>query len=108
MPWTHDHGITVIPGPLVSEVILSPREIDFTGIDRPDVVVALAAEGVARRQAVFGQLDSSDGLSKRPIWRSPQPLLFAVRRLTRLVQYVSEYPGQTAVAAAVAVGPKFL
>jgi pyruvate/2-oxoacid:ferredoxin oxidoreductase beta subunit/Pyruvate/2-oxoacid:ferredoxin oxidoreductase gamma subunit len=54
-----DHGITVMSGPSVSEVILSPQEIDFTGIDAPSLVVALAAEGVARRQAVFGRLDSN-------------------------------------------------
>jgi pyruvate/2-oxoacid:ferredoxin oxidoreductase beta subunit/Pyruvate/2-oxoacid:ferredoxin oxidoreductase gamma subunit len=54
-----DHGITVMTGSSVSEVILSPEEIDFTGIDRPSLVIALAAEGVARRLAVFGRLDSS-------------------------------------------------
>jgi pyruvate/2-oxoacid:ferredoxin oxidoreductase beta subunit/Pyruvate/2-oxoacid:ferredoxin oxidoreductase gamma subunit len=55
----NDHGITVMTGPSVSEVILSPEEIGYTGIDRPSLVIALAAEGVARRKAVFGQLGSS-------------------------------------------------
>ena len=55
----NDHGITVMTGPSVSEVFLSPEEIDFSGIATPSLVVALAAEGVARCQAVFGRLDSS-------------------------------------------------
>jgi Pyruvate/2-oxoacid:ferredoxin oxidoreductase gamma subunit len=53
----NEYNITVLTGPSISELILSPEEIDYTGIASPTVVVALAAEGVNRRKALFGQLD---------------------------------------------------
>jgi Pyruvate/2-oxoacid:ferredoxin oxidoreductase gamma subunit len=52
----NDYPITVLRGHSVSEVILSKREIGFTGIERPSVVVALAAEGVARRTKMLADL----------------------------------------------------
>jgi hypothetical protein len=45
-------------GHSISELILSPAEIDYTGIKRPGVVLALAQEGVDRRKDMFKQLDS--------------------------------------------------
>jgi hypothetical protein len=53
----NEYNITVLRGPSISEVILSPEEIGYTGIDKPHVVVALAEEGVQRRKAVFSDLD---------------------------------------------------
>lgn len=52
----NDYGITVMTGPSISELILSPEEIDYTGIDNPEVVVALAPEGVTRRREIFERL----------------------------------------------------
>jgi len=52
----NEYNITVLRGPSISEVILSPEEIDFTGIDNPAVVVALDQEGVDRRRAMFERL----------------------------------------------------
>ena len=52
----NDYDITVLRGPSISEMILSPREIDYTGIDRPSVVVALGPEGVARRKKMYARL----------------------------------------------------
>ena len=52
----NEYNITVLRGPSISEVILSPEEIDFTGIDNPAVVVALDQEGVDRRRAMFDRL----------------------------------------------------
>ncbi len=40
-------------------MILSPQAIDYTGISRPAVVVALGPEGVARRKKMFAGLDDS-------------------------------------------------
>jgi hypothetical protein len=40
-------------------MILSPEEIDYAGIDRPSVVVALGPEGVARRKKAFEGLDET-------------------------------------------------
>ncbi len=52
----NDYPITVMRGHSVSEIILSDAPIDYTGIERPSVVIALAAEGVGRRQAMFAEL----------------------------------------------------
>ncbi|MGD9018313.1 MAG: thiamine pyrophosphate-dependent enzyme [Desulfobacterales bacterium] len=53
----NDYPITVMRGHSVSELILSQQKIGYTGIERPTAVVALAAEGVAKRRALFGRLD---------------------------------------------------
>jgi Pyruvate/2-oxoacid:ferredoxin oxidoreductase gamma subunit len=52
----NDYDITVLRGPSISEMILSPQAIDYTGIGRPSVVVALGPEGVARRRKMFAGL----------------------------------------------------
>jgi len=49
----NDYPITVMRGHSVSELIVSPDAIDYTGIERPTTVVALAAEGVAKRRALL-------------------------------------------------------
>ncbi|MFC1813951.1 thiamine pyrophosphate-dependent enzyme [Thermodesulfobacteriota bacterium] len=53
----NDYDITVLRGPSISEVILSPEEIDFTGIDRPNIILVLSQEGVDRRRYLFDHLD---------------------------------------------------
>ena len=45
----NDYPVTVMRGHSVSEIILSDAEIDYTGVEHPALVVALAAEGVQRR-----------------------------------------------------------
>jgi 2-oxoglutarate ferredoxin oxidoreductase subunit beta len=55
----NEYNITVLRGPSITEVILSPDKIGYTGISRPDVVLALSQEGVARRNAVFDSLDNT-------------------------------------------------
>lgn len=52
----NDYDITVLRGPSISEMILSPQAIDYTGIQRPSVVAALGPEGVARRKKIFAGL----------------------------------------------------
>jgi len=52
----NDYPITVLRGHSVSEVILSPEAIGYTGIDIPDAVLVLGPEGVARRKAMFDAL----------------------------------------------------
>jgi pyruvate/2-oxoacid:ferredoxin oxidoreductase beta subunit/Pyruvate/2-oxoacid:ferredoxin oxidoreductase gamma subunit len=52
----NEYNITVLRGPSISELILSPEEIDYTGIDIPSVVVALDQEGVDRRRDLFRHL----------------------------------------------------
>ncbi len=53
----NEYNITVLRGPSISELILSPEEIDYTGIQRPSAIVALDQEGVNRRKAMFDHLD---------------------------------------------------
>jgi len=54
----NEYNITVLRGPSISELILSPQEIDYTGIQQPGVVIGLAREGVDRRKDLFQRLDS--------------------------------------------------
>jgi Pyruvate/2-oxoacid:ferredoxin oxidoreductase gamma subunit len=53
----NEYNITVLRGPSISELILSPRDINFTGIETPNVVVALDQEGVDRRRDLFQRLN---------------------------------------------------
>jgi Pyruvate/2-oxoacid:ferredoxin oxidoreductase gamma subunit len=52
----NDYPITVMRGHSISEVILTEGEIGYTGIETPTTVMALAAEGVARRSRLFAGL----------------------------------------------------
>lgn len=53
----NEYNITVLRGPSITEVILSPQAIGYTGIERPDVILALSQEGVDRRKRLFDSLD---------------------------------------------------
>jgi len=52
----NDYPITVLRGHSISELILAPNDIEFTGIERPNVVIAIGQEGVARRKDLFAML----------------------------------------------------
>jgi 2-oxoglutarate ferredoxin oxidoreductase subunit beta len=53
----NEYNITVLRGPSISEVILSPEPIGYTGIERPDMILALGQDGVDRRKTLFDILD---------------------------------------------------
>jgi len=53
----NDYPITVLRGYSISELILSPQDILYTGIAKPSVVLALGQEGVNRRRDLFPVLD---------------------------------------------------
>ena len=55
----NDYPITVLRGHSISEVILSPHPIGFTGIEQPDIILALSAEGVERREATIADAKPS-------------------------------------------------
>ncbi len=55
----NDYPITVLRGHSISEVILSPHPIGFTGIEQPDIIMALSAEGVERREATIAEAKPS-------------------------------------------------
>lgn len=48
-----DYNVTVMRGPSISELVISPRPIDYTGIQRPDAILALSMDGVNRRRDMF-------------------------------------------------------
>ena len=54
----NEYDITVLRGPSITEVILKPDEIDFSGIEKPSIVLALSDEGVKRRAAWFKKFDN--------------------------------------------------
>jgi pyruvate/2-oxoacid:ferredoxin oxidoreductase beta subunit len=62
----NEYNITVLRGHSITEVILSPRAIGYTGIERPDVVLALSQEGVDRRKRLFDSLDNSALILQAP------------------------------------------
>ncbi len=49
----NEYNITVLTGPSITELILSPDPIDYTGIDTPSIILALSSEGVERRKYLF-------------------------------------------------------
>ncbi len=51
-----DYPITVMRGHSVSDIILSDTEIEYTGVENPSVVIALAPEGVNRRKKMLTHL----------------------------------------------------
>jgi pyruvate/2-oxoacid:ferredoxin oxidoreductase beta subunit/Pyruvate/2-oxoacid:ferredoxin oxidoreductase gamma subunit len=52
----NEYNITVLRGPSISEIILSPEEIGYTGIEKPHIILALSHEGVQRRAQLFDEL----------------------------------------------------
>lgn len=52
----NDYDITVLKGPSVSEIIVWPGEVGYTGIDAADVVVVISDEGVRRRRGAFAAM----------------------------------------------------
>lgn len=55
-----DYPITVKTGHSVSELILSPDRIDYTGIDRPDLLVILSEDGLAKAQPHLAAMTQAD------------------------------------------------
>ncbi|MCP3944168.1 MAG: 2-oxoglutarate synthase [Desulfobacteraceae bacterium] len=55
----NDYNITVLRGQSVSEILLSPEKIGYTGIESPTLVMALSLEGVQRREKIFKNLKPS-------------------------------------------------
>ena len=53
----NDYHITVMRGPSVTEVIVSPQAITYTGVGKPDVIIALTEEGVRKRWGLFERIE---------------------------------------------------
>ncbi|MGD8371960.1 MAG: thiamine pyrophosphate-dependent enzyme [Syntrophobacterales bacterium] len=52
----NDYNITIMRGPSVTEIIVSPEPISYTGVEQPDVIVALSEEGVRRGWNLFNKV----------------------------------------------------
>lgn len=62
----NEYNITVLRGPSISELILSEEPIEYAGIERPDVILALSQEGVDRRRPLFAGLRSNTRVLQMP------------------------------------------
>lgn len=58
----NDHPVTVKSGYSLSEIIISPKEIRFTGIEKPDVVLVISQEGLEKSKQGISKLTESDYL----------------------------------------------
>ncbi len=61
-----DYPTTVKSGHSVSEIILSPEEIRYTGIDRPDALVLLSEDGLAKVRHHLAVMTPDDVLITTP------------------------------------------
>ena len=68
----NDYNITVLRGQSVSEILLSPEKIGYTGLESPSVILALSDEGVQRRQKIFAGLSSDAFILKEKSVTIPQ------------------------------------
>ena len=68
----NDYNITVLRGQSVSEILLSPDPIGYTGIESPTVVLALSDEGVARRHKIFATLSEDAFILKEKSVEIPE------------------------------------
>ena len=53
----NDYPITVLRGYSISEIVLDCQPVDYTGLTRPSIIIAVAAEGINRRKSVFEDLE---------------------------------------------------
>jgi 2-oxoglutarate ferredoxin oxidoreductase subunit beta len=60
-----DYPVTVMTGHSVSEVILSPEEVFYTGIQKPDIFLAIAPEGLKFTRHQFKALTENDTIFAR-------------------------------------------
>lgn len=67
-----DYDITVLRGPSVSEVLISPDKIGYSGLEFPSVVLALSHEGVQRRKGVFKGLQTDTVIIREKSVRLPE------------------------------------
>jgi 2-oxoglutarate ferredoxin oxidoreductase subunit beta len=66
-----DYPVTVSSGHSVSEVIVSPREIFYTGISKPDALLLLAPEGLNQVKSQLAAMDASQRVYVLPELAAP-------------------------------------
>ena len=92
-----DYPITVQTGHSVSEIIVSPERIDYTGIDSPDFFVVLSEDGLARARSRIEALAATCALYAEETLELP-----ATRARVRRLPFaeLSRRVGRPAVATA--------
>ncbi len=61
-----DYPITVKTGHSISELILAPGEIEYSGITRPDALLAISAEGIAKAGRQLAAMTAEDRVFALP------------------------------------------
>ncbi len=51
-----EYNVTVMRGPSITELILAPEPITYTGVEQADVIVAISQESVIKRSDSFGRM----------------------------------------------------
>ncbi len=54
-----EYNVTVMRGPSVTELIISPEPITYAGIEQPDIILALSQEGVSKRRNIFHEMSKN-------------------------------------------------
>ena len=61
-----DYPVTIMTGHSISEIILSPEEVMFTGISKPDTLIIVAEEGRKKVGHFLERMDASDRVFVTP------------------------------------------
>ncbi|MGB8645526.1 MAG: thiamine pyrophosphate-dependent enzyme [Anaerolineae bacterium] len=61
-----DYPTTVMSGHSVSEVIVSPEEIYYTGINRPDILAVITPEGLGQVKDMLAAMEETDRVYVTP------------------------------------------
>ncbi len=55
-----DYPITIMTGHSIAELVLSPNEIDYSGIERPDAMILLSQDGASKVGRKLAAMEPSD------------------------------------------------
>ena len=121
----NDYPVTVKSGHSISEVILAPKEISYTGITRPDIMLLLFKEGLTEVRSHLAAMSEKDSLfinsdlvpirtqaklipinfKQTDIWLKKKEF-WAIIALARVLHEMQIYPLE-AFMEAVSVRPEF-
>ena len=72
----NEYNITVLKGPSISELILSPDPVGFTGIAKPSVIIVLDEQGIKGGKKFFSSIDEDCVIIFAKGLGLPEPLIF--------------------------------
>ena len=105
----NEYPVTVRSGHSIAEIVLSPQEILYTGISKPDLIVALFPEGLAKVKSHFPNMTPKDTLFldfKDAGGFSRKKENWVMMALARILDQTGIYPLE-ALEAAIAMQPRF-